>query len=182
MKVEGVQHICEVVAIFAGVLAVVALIGQTITGRIINSRQAREIRKLDIKRLELEQRVQPRRLTGDQKQALVKLLSGKVGGVAIVSSLLDAESSDYANDFDVALREAGWSTLRIKNRTVPAYGVCIATVEGTEPLEHAQWFSEALKAIGVEHEVRSISEPERATISPNFERGYLYLLIDKKPP
>ena len=160
MKVEGVQHICAMVAIFAGILAVTALIGQTITGRIINRRQAREIRELDIKRLELEQRAQPRRLTGDQRQSLVELLSGKVGGVTIVSSLVDAESSDYANDFDAAIREAGWNTLRIKNRTVLAYGVSIATVEGTEPLQHAQWLSDALKAIGVQHEIRSISDPE----------------------
>jgi hypothetical protein len=36
-----------------------------------------------------------------------------------------------ADDFDSALCEAGWKPLRIKNRTVLAYGVSVATVEGT---------------------------------------------------
>jgi hypothetical protein len=51
---------------------------------------------------------------------------------------------------------------------------------GTERLEHAQSLSDALKAIGVQHETRAIDEQEKATISPHFERGYLYLLIEKK--
>jgi hypothetical protein len=110
--------------------------------------------------------------------SLVKLLSGKVGEITIVSSLIDSESSDYATDFDVALRDAGWKTLRIRNRTASAYGVSIATVEGTESLQHAQWLSDALYAIGVQHEIRSISGPEIATILPNFEQGCLYLVID----
>jgi hypothetical protein len=135
---------------------------------------------LESKRLELTKReaLQPRRLTEDQKQSLVKLLSGKVGVVTIVSSLLNAESSEYANDFHLALSDAGWKTARIKNRTAPTYGVSIATVEGTEPLEHARWLSDALQAIGVQHEIRLISGQEVTTISPNFEQGYLYLLID----
>jgi hypothetical protein len=37
----------------------------------------------------------------------------------------------FADDFDSALREAGWKPLRIKNRTVLAYGISVATVEGT---------------------------------------------------
>jgi hypothetical protein len=51
--------------------------------------------------------------------------------VATVSSLFDAESSDLADDFDNALREARWKPLRIKNRTVLAFGIAIATVERT---------------------------------------------------
>ena len=37
----------------------------------------------------------------------------------------------HADDFDSALSEAGWKPLRIKNRTVLAYGISVATVEGT---------------------------------------------------
>jgi hypothetical protein len=72
--------------------------------------------------------------------------------------------------------------VRIKNRTAVAYGVSIATVDGTERLEDAQRLSNALRAIGVQHKIRSISESERATISPHFESGFLYLVIDKKSP
>ena len=110
------------------------------------------------------------------------LLSGKPGGVTIDSGLLDAESSDFATDFEAALRDAGWETLRNRSRTAIKYGVPVATVEGTEPLQHTQCLSDALTAIGVAHETRSISEAESATISPHFEKGYLYLMIDKKPP
>ena len=37
----------------------------------------------------------------------------------------------FADDFESALREVGWKALRIKNRTVIAYGIPVATVEGT---------------------------------------------------
>ena len=37
----------------------------------------------------------------------------------------------HADDFNSALREAGWKPLRIKTRTVLAYGISVATVEGT---------------------------------------------------
>ena len=50
------------------------------------------------------------------------------------------------------------------------YGVSIATVEGTERND-AQWLSDALKGIGVEHETRTVNEQEMATMAPNFERG-----------
>ena len=60
----------------------------------------------------------------------------------------------------------------------PCVWVSVATVEGTESLEHAQWLSDALQVIGVQHEIRSISGREMPTISPNFAQGYLYLLID----
>lgn len=180
--VEGIQHLCEVVAIFAGVLAVAALIGQTITGRIVNRRQAVEIKKLEVKRVELEAKVSPRRLSGDQKSTLAKLLSGKKGGAIIVSSLLDAESSDFADDFDAALREAKWETMRIRNRAVTAYGVSLGTYEGTDTLPYTQWLSDALTAIKIEHEIKTFGEEDRTRISPYFEKGYLYLVIDKKPP
>ena len=89
------------------------------------------------------------------------------------------EEIDFRAVFIVELvHPARWKTLRIKNRTAPAYGVSIATVKGTESLEHAQRLSDALHAIGVQHEIRSISGPEMATISPKFEQGYLYLVID----
>ena len=40
--------------------------------------------------------------------------------------------------------------------------------------------SDALKGIGVEHETRTVNEQEMATMAPNFERGYVYPVIDKK--
>jgi hypothetical protein len=45
--------------------------------------------------------------------------------------LFDAESLDFADDFDRALREARWKPLRIKKRTVLTFGISVATVKGT---------------------------------------------------
>ena len=183
LDVETIQRVCESAAIIAGVVTALALIGQIKTGRIINARQARQIRELDIKRLELEREVSPRRLTGNQKESLTKLLSGKSATFAIVSAAFDPESSDFADDLDAALREIHWKTVRIKNRLTTAYGVVLGEFgESEKPSEAVQWLSDGLRSIGIKHEIKAFDSKEKASTVPEFQEGVLYLVVERKPP
>lgn len=183
---ESALRLCETVSILAGAIAVAALFGQIAAGRIVNRRQAEKILELERgnidagrqleterrERLELEKAVSHRRLTGTQKESLSRLLTASPGKVVIVSLTLDIESSDFADDFDAALRGAGWTTERKKTGLSAEYGVSIGMREGTN-LEIAKRLSDALTSIGV---------PHRNKVFSDIEAGVSYLLIENKPP
>ena len=130
-------------------LTVVTGAGAIITARIINNRQAEKIETLRNENLKLEAKVAPRRLNGTQKESLAKFLENDPGAVAIVSSIQDPESSDFADDFESSLRDAHWQTARIRNHTEGAgvqYGVSVGTFVGTS-LGDTKRLSDALVAI-----------------------------------
>jgi hypothetical protein len=150
-----------------------------ITGKIINDRkseenkrQALQIETLRGENLKLQAKIAPRRLSSIQKESLSKFLSDAPGAVAIVSSIFDLESSDFADDFDLAFRSAHWETVRIKNRTVPEYGVSVGTLEGTE-LGDTNRVADALRSIGISHRVRTFGEYDKNRISPSLEPNAL---------
>ena len=130
-------------------------------------------------RLELERAVSPRRLTGDQKAKLTRLLEGVKAGVAIVSPIADGEASDFADDFDSAIKDASWETIRIKNRITERFGISVVTATGTS-LPSIKLLDDALTAIGVPHSAATVKDGD-ASISPAFQAGYLYLVIEHKP-
>ena len=130
-------------------------------------------------RLELERGVSPRRLTGEQRAELTKLLRRVKAGVAIVSPITDGEASDFADDLDSAIKGASWETLRIKNRITEKFGLSVVTATGTA-LPSIKLLDDALTAIGVLHNVSTVKDGD-ASISPAFQTGYLYLVVDHKP-
>ncbi len=142
--------------------------------------QSDQLARTEAKANKLESEVKPRRLTNAQSEKLIKLLTDDPGTVAIVSTLMDAESSDFANDFDVALREAHWQTMRIKNYTQNEYGVSIGIFEGTR-LGDAKRLSDALSLIGISHVEETFDAKDQKTTSPWFQSDVLYLVIKHKP-
>jgi transposase len=130
-------------------------------------------------RLKLQASLQPRRLTGAQKETLAKLLTGSAGAIAIVSTMLDGEGSDFANDFESAFKAANWQTMRISNHISEKRGVRVGTVAGTT-LPITKQLEHALSVIGVSFENASFSVDDRST-SPWFQSGVLYLVIERKP-
>jgi hypothetical protein len=141
-------------------------------------------RKADQERLErlaLEKQVAPRRLTGEQINGLTRALekTGPPGGIAIVSALMDGESSDLANDFDAAFTAAGWKTYKIANRVTTNRGISVGVVTGID-FSDIQRVRNALTAIGVPHEDVSYAVGDAST-SPSFQAGVLYLVVDHKP-
>jgi hypothetical protein len=149
-------------------------------------KEAAELRELAEKerlaRVKLESEIAPRRLSGSQKEILVKLLGGYTGAyVAIVSPLLDPEGTDFADDLDAAIREAHWETLRIRNHLTGEYGVFVGTIDakkspGTKPL------TDALHAIGVSTKLLVVRQNELSSTSPAFQSGVLYLVVGHKQP
>jgi hypothetical protein len=132
-------------------------------------------------RLKLQKESEPRRLMGAQKDTLARLLANAPSKIAIVSKVLDTESSDFADDFDSALRLANWETLRIKNRISSKYGVSLGTATGTPFSPLIKKFSDALTAVGVLHDTTTFAVGDAST-SPAFQAGVLYLVIEQKPP
>ena len=132
---------------------------------------------------EVRQQAGPRRLTTIQRAALIERLRTAKGSLVIVSALQDADSSDFADDFDSALREAGWETLRIRNRLTTAIGVSLGWVTGTpEPLLlGVKQFSDLLTSLCITHTQVTFGTDDHS-IDPAFRAGVAYLVIEHKPP
>ena len=132
-----------------------------------------------IARIRLEQQIAARRLSGTQKETLIKLLAPHPDSVAIVSTMLDGEGSDLADDFDAALGAARWHTMRIRNHISSGFGVSIGTVAGTV-LPGTKRLADGLTAIGVRHRTVNFKEGDAST-SPPFQSGVIYLVIERRP-
>jgi len=135
--------------------------------------------KADLARVELEKQVAPRRLTGNQRTSLVKLLSDDPGAIVVVSTMMDGESSDFADDLDAVFREAKWQTSRVKNFGQNWHGVSVGTFKGTQ-LGDTKRVHAALVEIGVPNEEKTFDIEDEKRMSPWFESGFLYLVIAHK--
>jgi len=136
----------------------------------------------------------PRRLTGEQKNELTKLLKSFPDpiGMVIVSCLLDGESSDFADDFDAAIGNGGakWKTLRLKDRLTLNAGISLGVFDGTPKLDPwgrpilklKQRIGDALTAIGVSYHDVTFGKDDLHSTGRQFEPGPIYLVVEHKPP
>lgn len=132
--------------------------------------------------LRLRKESEPRRLTGTQRDALIRMLMGTRDSVAILSRVVDTESADFADDLNAALHDgAHWDTVRIRNRLSSRYGVSLGTVSGTRFSAAATRLDRALTAIGIAHDNPTFVLGDAST-SPPFQSGFLYLVIEQHPP
>jgi len=152
-----------------------------------NEKEAARLRKIAederLARLRLVKRIAPRRLTGEQRETLAKLLRPISGGsLAIVSPMSDAEASDFADDFNSAIQTgANWNTLRIPAHVeVKTFGVFIGMV-GVSSSARITLLSHALDAIGVAYEIVASGTDGLATISPPVQQRTLFLIVAHKP-
>ena len=128
--------------------------------------------------LEFKKEVAPCRFSGEQKAIFAKLLRNTPDPIAIVSSLFDGESSDFADDFTSAFKDAG-QTFRITNRTTLDRGVEIGVVKGT-PTTLVKRIASALTAIGLPYREVEFSADDHTT-SPGFQANVMYLVTGHKP-
>ena len=137
---------------------------------------------LETKLITLQRESEPRRLNGEQKVALAKVLRGAPGenGVAVVSPVADGEAADFADDLEGAAKAGGWETVRIRNLITQRFGVAIITAMGTPSLPGLKTLSSALDAAGIKHDTFQVPNGQ-ASISPNFQAGYIYLVVEHKP-
>jgi|SRR5580765_2490256 len=133
----------------------------------------------------LEMKVASRRLTGEQKSKLSKLLSDILSEIGIISYGSDPESADFADDFAEAIGHAKWYALRIRNFTggmkPPRYGILVGTLDGVD-LPESTRLCDALTSLELPYEKTVFDEKDRQTMSPYFQTNALYLLIAHKPP
>ncbi len=118
-----------------------------------------------------------RRLTPEQQKAVTESLSRaatkfKAPTIELVYSIQDLEARAYAQDFDQAIRQAGWniSPLRGGLTEDAANGVSVQFCSGlTEPAT-AVALSEALERAGVSFQrmvtIAARSEASRLVIGP----------------
>lgn len=163
---EGLLRLCEFVSICAGVLTVVALIGQVVAGRVVGDVKTVEMEKLrlDVAKqqeraaeaektlLELQQRTLPRRLTNEQIQTVISHLRSAQGANIEIVKLGDQESSDFAQQFIEAFGAAGWGVVvvRIGTSSPPRYGVRLDAPESRE----TEAVKVALGSVGIPVEFR----------------------------
>jgi hypothetical protein len=134
--------------------------------------------------LALEEKIQPRRISGERSEKMVEILSavGHNVPIAIVSRIFDPEAKDFADDLASVFTKAKWVPVRYENWTRSDKGVFIATVEGTAlPPELEKVIAAALDANNTEHKTITISGDDISRVSPHFQPHVLYLLVGAKP-
>jgi hypothetical protein len=135
-----------------------------------------------IPKQELVNSVTPRRLTEEQREALSELLRPMLGGsLAIVSPISDAEASDFAGDFDSAIRTgASWNTTRIFDHVGENQcGVFIGMVGNSSSAQIAI-LSRALDVIGVSHRIGELENNEFEASGNFLPQRTLFLLVGHK--
>ena len=143
----------------------------------------RDVERERIERIKLEERVAPRRLTGEQIGKISGVLSASPPlPIAIVSRLLDPEGDDFANDLERAFTVSRWQVVRVRNWTQSVKGVLVAAAE-TTPLtsDIKKALGAALGAANIPHSFGTIQRAEFNTMDPHVQPHVLYLLIGAKP-
>jgi hypothetical protein len=104
--------------------------------------------------------------------------------------LLDPDSSDFADDFDSAIHDAKWKTIRARDRLTRRTGISVGTLEGTP--QRDPWnrpiadlkkrIENALTAIDVPFADVTFGKEDVHSTALEFKRGPIYLVIEHKPP
>jgi hypothetical protein len=143
-------------------------------------------------RVKLEKELQPRRLSSKQIDGLadrLKPLSAKGRmNIVITSATLDAESDDFAKDFETAFKAAGWKTARVRWNQTGERGLDVGMLpDPTAPEQIPAAFASLVQSV----QIAIISEGIRCRIVPlspdapisleKPEKNVLYLLVGFKP-
>jgi len=143
--------------------------------------EAAEREKLE--RLKLEAQLAPRYFTKEQVEKLKAALKPSDAALMIVSRMMDGESRDFADELAEGLREAGWAnTARSRMWASSDAGVFVATTQATAAAPEIKVLANALKAAGVDAQVRVIAATDLRTIPEEFRDRVLYLLVARQPP
>lgn len=132
-------------------------------------------------RIKLEERIVPRRLSGEQKVALVAAMSSlPKPNVAVVSRLMDNEGSDLAADLKIAFAEAGAVIVPGNLSTWLSHekGLFVGVVENDAAA--AAW-SDVLAKAGVPATARAMSAADNSTLGAGIVPGVLYVLVGAHP-
>ncbi len=135
-----------------------------------------------LERVKLQKELEPRRLTGVQKEKLTNLLRDRPGPIMIQWASDGTEAVDFANDIGDALNKAGWKTF-FGARFTFEHGIDVGAMRGSDMsilTPEIERLKQALSAIGLNSRT-TIFDPNDHHSVGGFEKNVLYLVIDHKP-
>jgi hypothetical protein len=126
--------------------------------------------------------MQPRRLTGAQKEKLTNLLQNEPKAIFILTMGYDDETADLANDIGEALNKAGWKTF-FSARFSFEHGIEVGTSRESDMavlMPAIEELKSALSAVGLSSRT-TMFDPNDQHLAGRFEKNVLCLVIDHKP-
>lgn len=138
------------------------------------AKQQEKTAKAELEVATLKVAIQPRRLTPEQRTALVKLLSGEPKGmIAVRYPAADFEATAFAHQIIGALQEAGWnlgSVTGMVGSDPVGLGIVVRSVATVPP--YVGRLQRAFFSIGI---------PMGGVEEPRLEEGGVQLVIGHKP-
>ncbi len=123
---------------------------------------------------ELRQRIQPRRISSEQRVHLAQLLArGPKGRVTIVCVLGDGEGSTFANDIDSVLKASGWPSEGVDQAAYERnpIGLEIVVRDAKAVPQHAGVLVQAFFAVGI---------PITGVENPTLPEGVVEIMVGNK--
>lgn len=134
-------------------------------------------------RVQLQQELEPRRLTGAQKEKLRALLSDDPQQIMFGWCMTGSDDcQDFVNDIGDAFNKAKWKTFfgaSTRNRR----GIQVGFAKGSDERLASRWVPKvrnALSEIGLTSEQESFNPNDKWLVG-GFEKNVLYLIIGQKP-
>ena len=147
-----------------------------------DSKQEAESERLA--RVQLQKELEPRRLTGKQKEQLRALLSDDPQQIMFGWCMNGSDDcQDFVNDIGEAFNKAGWKTL-FSPSTQNKRGIYLGFAKGSDERLVAHWVPKlrnALSAVGLSSEQKWFDPSERTLSALGFEKNVLYLIVGQKP-
>lgn len=126
--------------------------------------------------LELQERLDPRKLTSGQRAKLVEVLSRNRNGVFISCKLLDKESCAFAEILASVLRESKWDVLVSKTSVNYFVGFTIFANTASGTLPGLDTLLLAFKEAGISHQTNRVPENSIGQFPPEV----LFLVVGTK--
>ena len=132
-------------------------------------------------RVKIEERIAPRRLSGERIKKIREFLSKTPGySVVLCARMYDSEAADFLSDFSAAIAGAGWTVQSCNSlAAMQQRGIFVAHVDFADVSGQAE-LQNALKAIDIQPGFLSLNA-EAGPKPGGFRPGVLYLLIGEKP-
>jgi hypothetical protein len=135
-----------------------------------------------LSRVKLQKELQPRRLTGRQKEELAAALGSEPQPIVIGFCGFDGECIDFANDIGDGFKKAHWTPTFIV-RTIPPSGIEVGFMKGSDPLLVKLWVDKvrlALATAGLSSEQTWFDLGDQ-TLAGGFQRNVLYVIVGPRP-
>jgi hypothetical protein len=134
-------------------------------------------------RVKLQKELEPRRLTGAQKEKLRSLLSADPQQIMFGWCMTGSDDcQDFVNDIGDAFNKAGWKTW-FGASTQNQRGIRVGLMKGSDDKLATHWVPKirnALAEVGLSSE-QAWFDPNDKTLVGGFQKNGLYIIVGQKP-